>query len=278
MQKPLDKSIDNIKGYDTKDEIIQKEHQLIEKTLKGIYENTSSQNIDYFIKQIKVLEKLCFNKNQTFVIWDHQKYQPAYMSDNVIDYGYTPEELYNMPLLILKQLYWKQIPSILKMINLRHHPFVKQMHKLPSQDKKVYLCGIRLKDRSGKWHSFFGKERELQVTEEGISVLSLIIVENINHLVGKNVFWLRAIGDLKQHKIKHTFNFDSSNKYFDDLLSDRQLEILHLIIQNKSIEAISETLNISTDTVKKHRKNMLARVGAKDMSALIYLCQLCELI
>ena len=56
------------------------------------------------------------------------------------------------------------------------------------------------------------------------------------------------------------------------------MEILHLIIAKKDNITISETLGISKNTVERHRKNMIARLGVTDMTALIHICQLCQLL
>jgi len=62
------------------------------------------------------------------------------------------------------------------------------------------------------------------------------------------------------------------------LPSDREKEILRLIKSGKDTRAIANTLNISTHTVDKHRKNMLERTDAKDTSCLIQICAAGNLI
>ena len=63
-----------------------------------------------------------------------------------------------------------------------------------------------------------------------------------------------------------------------ELLTKRELEILQSIMENKDSSQIAELISISLETVKRHRKNRIARVGAKDMTALIYICKLCNLV
>ena len=49
-------------------------------------------------------------------------------------------------------------------------------------------------------------------------------------------------------------------------------------MENKSNQEIGTLLNISKNTVERHRKNMIARVGAKDMTALIIICKLVKIV
>jgi len=51
---------------------------------------------------------------------------------------------------------------------------------------------------------------------------------------------------------------------------------LQLAKINKSNQEIALLLNISKNTVERHRKNMIARVGVKDMTTLIRICQLAK--
>jgi DNA-binding NarL/FixJ family response regulator len=52
-------------------------------------------------------------------------------------------------------------------------------------------------------------------------------------------------------------------------LTDREIEILHLIAQGHSTPQIADKLNISPKTVETHRKNMLKKVKVKNIMGLI---------
>ena len=51
-------------------------------------------------------------------------------------------------------------------------------------------------------------------------------------------------------------------------LSEREKEILLLIVQEKSTKKIAEQLFISSNTVETHRKNLMRKIGAKNMIGL----------
>ena len=52
-------------------------------------------------------------------------------------------------------------------------------------------------------------------------------------------------------------------------LSPRERQILSLIAKEKSTQEIAETLFISKNTVETHRKNMMRKIGAKNMVGLV---------
>lgn len=61
----------------------------------------------------------------------------------------------------------------------------------------------------------------------------------------------------------------NSSSKTQDLLTDREMEILSLLAKGKNSEEIGQLLNISLHTVKTHRKNMLSRLKMKKATELI---------
>lgn len=55
----------------------------------------------------------------------------------------------------------------------------------------------------------------------------------------------------------------------DKTFTRRELEIIRLVVTNKSTQEIAETLNISKHTVQTHRKNILRKSGSVSMQDLV---------
>ena len=55
------------------------------------------------------------------------------------------------------------------------------------------------------------------------------------------------------------------------LLTDREKEILKLVLEEFSSEAIATQLNLSIRTVETHRKNILRKTGCKSLIGLFKL-------
>jgi len=55
----------------------------------------------------------------------------------------------------------------------------------------------------------------------------------------------------------------------ESILSERELEILRLICESYTNEKIAEKINISFDTVKWHRANILSKTGCSNTAGLV---------
>lgn len=88
----------------------------------------------------------------------------------------------------------------------------------------------------------------VNVSEE-LLVKSLLVLEQHGHAHGKN---LPPMPSILQKKI----------------LSDREIEVLSLIVRGCINKEIADKLNIGLTTVISHRKNIMEKLGVKSVSAL----------
>jgi len=256
------------------DQLLNKEHLKLLQILDQFSVANNLDNLNQIIEEIKIIEKYSFDK-KIIMLWDHVKFLPIYLSENIIKFGYTPAEVYKMGLFqAMKRVYWKQIPLMVKIHKDGHH--FRQVTKTVNQkNQKVFLYGAKLKNRWGQVRIFFGKQKFLSTNKKGQPTISFIEVEDITHIHKGETAWARMVDTTYDIPIIRTYFNDK--KITNDLLSNRELEILRLITQNYDGTAIAQKLSISVETVKKHRKNMLAKTGLKDMTGLIYILQECEL-
>jgi len=61
-------------------------------------------------------------------------------------------------------------------------------------------------------------------------------------------------------------------------LTNRELEVLHLLIKGKTSKEIGEKLGISYETVRSHRRNMMYKTNTTNASQLIYVSTKAQLI
>ncbi|MBR8535993.1 helix-turn-helix transcriptional regulator [Carboxylicivirga sediminis] len=80
---------------------------------------------------------------------------------------------------------------------------------------------------------------------------------------------------LKQSPLKINLEHELSEvEYYQKLVSSlsmREQEVLQLIVKGETDRCIGEVLNISTHTSKKHRKNILHKLGVKNTACLAYM-------
>ena len=55
----------------------------------------------------------------------------------------------------------------------------------------------------------------------------------------------------------------------NEILSQREKEVLHLIAYENTSEEIAKKLFISRHTARSHRKNLLIKLSAKNMAGLV---------
>lgn len=76
--------------------------------------------------------------------------------------------------------------------------------------------------------------------------------------------------DIKQLQNAITHDFHHKTDSNDHNLTNRETEILTLIVQGNQNKEIAEKLNISLNTVLTHRKNIISKTGIKTVSGLTF--------
>jgi DNA-binding NarL/FixJ family response regulator len=73
------------------------------------------------------------------------------------------------------------------------------------------------------------------------------------------------------------YHYLSTDKKYEneDIITDREKEVLKFISQGLESKDIGKQLYISSHTVDNHRRNAVQRTGARDTTALVQLCRMC---
>jgi len=266
------------KEYDYK---INKEFKKLTGFLSNWYEPSSTTEIcsKEFLDEFLSFQKFHFtNSRRVHLLFDHSRFHPIYISDNVIFTGFSPQDYYNMTLFqLLKLVYWSQISAVFKM-HVNGSVFRKLTNFSPIKNHEVLFCGIKLKDKWGKTRTYIARQKFLSANQKGEPLLSYIIGEEITAIFKGDDGWMKLTDNSGEIPIGRVYSTNSNINIRNELLSKRETEILKLVVKNMNSAMIGKELNISTETVNKHRKNMISKVGAKDMTALIYLCQKVNII
>lgn len=70
--------------------------------------------------------------------------------------------------------------------------------------------------------------------------------------------------------LNHTFSDEHKSRDSHNQLTNREIEILKLIVQGRLNKEIADKLNISLNTVLSHRKNIISKTGIKTVSGLTF--------
>jgi DNA-binding NarL/FixJ family response regulator len=69
--------------------------------------------------------------------------------------------------------------------------------------------------------------------------------------------------------IHRNSSFILANQHLYDSLTERQKEIAKLIAKGEKNHEIAKLLNLTTETVKTHRKNLVKKLNVKSMAELV---------
>jgi len=235
--------------------------------------------IEDWIEKTKIIEQLMLNQNRFFLIFSHVEYWPIYFSKNFEEFmGYDPKHLAQQGLwYAFKKIHWSQFSLFL---NIRKwtKKFVKEnKKKVPLLNHGRYFCGLKFKNAWGEYRSYFLRQKMLLVNDNNEAILSFVEIEDITAIYKTNNYWSRISAKNDQYSLSRFYISTGNKKEFKDLISPKEMDILKLCNEQKSVQEISEILQLSKNTVERHRKNMIARAGVKDLTALIHVCRLCEI-
>jgi DNA-binding CsgD family transcriptional regulator len=235
-----------------------------------------STEIDFDTETLDVLSEQSQN---LYMIFDWTNLSLHYLGKNIEDkFGYSIEEFekdkFKMMFKILKLehcLYWFRFLLWDKAANL----VLTQEMRL--ENYSFVLCGLTFKHKDGHDVKTMIRSYCLKVNEKGFPIYGIFELSVVNHLLKSDDYWLLISAGKTNRKELAFFSNEiiSKGSY---LISPRELEVLKLIEKGLSSKEIAAFLFLSVDTIDKHRKNMLRRVGASDSNALIELCKRCSIL
>lgn len=112
----------------------------------------------------------------------------------------------------------------------------------------------------------------LEFDETGIPTLCFIVDQDIEHLIKSTDNYL---GRLSFNGGEFVTTFSSKEQVMkkQDIFTNRELDVLKLLLKGFESKQIGERLFISSNTVDNHRKNMIRKVDARDTTALIQIAK-----
>jgi DNA-binding CsgD family transcriptional regulator len=143
---------------------------------------------------------------------------------------------------------------------------------------KTQICGVKIRDKKGQKIRALLRFSVLELAENNYPKICYLSIDFIDHLLKPNAHWWGRIhyGEENPHKF-HILGTDKKNVY-QDILTNREKDVLKLVAEGLESKEISEQLFISSHTVDNHRRNAIIRTGARDTTALTQICKMCGII
>lgn len=107
---------------------------------------------------------------------------------------------------------------------------------------------------------------------KNFSKKELALLEDITPLIEKicQQFWSQAATDEQSPNIRARMQH-ALDHFGASLLTQREKQVVHLILHGHTTKTVSEELNIVVETVKLHRKHAYAKLDINSQSELFYL-------
>jgi DNA-binding CsgD family transcriptional regulator len=152
--------------------------------------------------------------------------------------------------------------------------YQEYIHKIPLE-KRQFIKGtlnFRIKNANGKFIRVLEHVTPLDWNPQGLITHCLKHYTDISHLPFTDNIAMSFIDEGQADSpVIHTVIANSKTGCEMLKLSKRELEVLKVIANGKTTKEIADIMNLSPDTIKNHRKNMLMKTGAKNISEVLSL-------
>ncbi len=203
--------------------------------------------------------------NFYYYIFDIQNMTLPFVSDSITDIlGYTPEEF-------TPEFFFTQVihPEDVQYYVNFENKVAEFFNKLTVENIFNYKVqyDFRVRKTSGEYIRVLQQVVTLETTETGGVNKSLGIHTDISDIKSEGTPSLSIIG---MNGEPSYLNIEAEEVFIPSksLLSDREKEVLFHIIHGKHSNEIAEILGLSKHTILNHRRNILAKTGAKSTADL----------
>lgn len=247
-------------------------HENIIAKAKNVWTEMTKTHPEHFDAKLfdeNLLDLLSQNSNTVIAVISLKDYRKLYLSKNVKDiWGYSIED--NSILGILQYVNMMSFNHALFPI-IAGQWYIKCLKSVAYEDKtnqKIAFIGAQFKTRFGQTKRTFIQTGHLEEDTNRNPINIINSIQDISHLMKDDFWWGRYAYGTDGQKVKYYHS--SIGKAVDgDIVSDREKDILKLIQQGLDSPEIADKLCLSLSTIHTHRKNMLARTGMKDVTALL---------
>lgn len=229
------------------------------------WENLLKKGIDIFSEEHHLTHQLNFslkspiNPFPTFYfIFNCETSEIAYISPELIEVlGYKEEEF---TIQLLLDYIHPEDHSIFIQHETKALEFCKQLSP-ELQDKYCVMHDFRIKTKS-ETYVWIQQQAYACEVKNGVLKKTLVIHSNITNLNHYDKYKLHFIG-LNGYPSYYNVQ-DSCTTY-----TQKEKEILNLMVQGLSSDAISKKLNKSIHTIRNHRKSILKKSGCENVQELL---------
>lgn len=257
-----------------------------ENVLRKLYETIDKYypddvKVDYkkYLETSGIINLLNQQGNLTFLI-DVKHLRAIHMSGSVLNFtGYEIEEFGDN---VLSKFMDLLAPEHRLFLNFCVPWALNILKTFPTEYKSkqfMSVWGLKLLHKNKRSMKWYLNITPLEFNDAKNPTLIVMSVQEITHLIKGDDYIIRAEFTEKEDSKKVFVYYSDEDKTVEhDIISEREREVLQHISQGLDTKQIAEKLHITKNTVDNHRRNMLARTGTRDTTALVQLCRMTTIL
>lgn len=237
--------------------------------------NASEKTVEKYLQELGYFSLSSTLPNAVYQILDMRTLTYKFVANTELALGIHPDDFLEKGLsMVLNTMVPKMenvsaIPELLKFM-------YKSINDAPREVRENFVAygyGLQHFRPSKKNFHTMVQLIGLEFDSEGLPTLCFVIDQDIEHLVKKLDNYLGRVS-FKNSDFVTTFSSIDMIKKNQDIFSDREIEVLKMLLRGYESKQIAEKLFISSNTVDNHRKNMIRKIDARDTTALVQLTKL----
>ena len=231
---------------------------------KNIAKTLSDQDIKQTENYLEPIKAFARTTYKSIYVIDYQKKGFEYVSENPLFLcGHTAEEVMNMGYEFYFKYVTKDDLDLLLKINTVGFGFYD---KLPLEKRKEHTISydFHLKNQEGKTLLINQKLTPLFLTSDGKLWKAICIVSLSTNKSSGNII-ISGKGDVFKYDLAANV-WRTSEKI---KLSDREKEIINFSTRGYTISEIADSIFVSPDTVKFHRRKLFEKLDVSNISEAI---------
>jgi DNA-binding NarL/FixJ family response regulator len=241
------------------------ERNLLRKAFQQHCLDAPQCNYEQYIHSIEQALQLPTQDQAVYMVCDNLNYQILHATDSTTLFGFRISEPTDMA---------------------RYHALVAPEHRAynheadswhlalnervpPAQRVNVQAvhCGIKFNRADGRTGRLLAISHFVDPDVNNNPRTVLVILYDVSHLYKGDHYWLRASFGMQNELVFHYLS-NQQRTLEQDILSGREKEVLRWLNEGLDSKTIGQHMGIVGETVTEHRRNMLARTGARDTTAL----------
>lgn len=241
----------------------------IKEAYKEIFKSHDNPSLEKHIEKIIELDAFMPYNSTFFCITNTQNLAFEYISKNLTAcLGMDREELKTKG---MKYLWSKMHPDDLEVwLEALNELMNFTLNEIPvsERNKMSYTWNYRLKNSKDEYVNVIQNTTPLEFDNKNKPIIGLAHYTVLsNHIEMQVCASAKILNDNNEYETVYFNNF--SQKLLSDGISNRERDIIRLLVLNYSSKEIAKRLNITANTVDTHRRNILKKLKVSSTGEII---------